>query len=193
MEKSDISLIGTDDEKSKNKMVNIQTLNQETLEQGRDESSETLRSDMSLKRKHNQSDDEKGKNKKIKSVESIRRKCLLHEDAEARKHPSITKLLASSECDHLINNDNQANSPLELCILLCLLKVVLSFAGSVIATRGKENRSRQGIRELQGFNLKKIKLSKSRYEETSRKLVTHEPDSASSVNIEVVELIHNFQ
>ncbi|KAL8090832.1 hypothetical protein AgCh_040050 [Apium graveolens] len=52
-------------------------------------------------------------------------------------------------------------------------------------------RSRQGIRELQGFNLKKIKLSKSRHEETSRKLVTHEPDSTSSVNIEVVELNHN--
>ncbi|KAK1405465.1 hypothetical protein POM88_005070 [Heracleum sosnowskyi] len=30
------------------------------------------------------------------------------EDAEARKHPSITKLLASSERTHLINNNNQA-------------------------------------------------------------------------------------
>ncbi|KAK1405471.1 hypothetical protein POM88_005076 [Heracleum sosnowskyi] len=30
------------------------------------------------------------------------------EIAEARKHPSITKLLASSERNHLINNDNQA-------------------------------------------------------------------------------------
>ena len=46
---------------------------------------------------------------------------------------------------------------------------------------------------LQGFNLKKIKLLKSRHEETSRKLVTHEPDSTSSVNIEVVELIHILQ
>ncbi|KAL1821390.1 probable nucleoredoxin 1 [Daucus carota subsp. sativus] len=35
-------------------------------------------------------------------------KCLLKEDAEARNHPSITKLLASSERNHLINKDNQA-------------------------------------------------------------------------------------
>ncbi|KAK1405470.1 hypothetical protein POM88_005075 [Heracleum sosnowskyi] len=37
-----------------------------------------------------------------------RMECLLREVAEARKHPSITKLLASSERNHLINNDNQA-------------------------------------------------------------------------------------
>ncbi|XP_074362254.1 putative nucleoredoxin 1 [Apium graveolens] len=36
-----------------------------------------------------------------------RMECLLREDAEARKRPSITKLLASSERTHLINNRNQ--------------------------------------------------------------------------------------
>ncbi|XP_074369735.1 putative nucleoredoxin 1 [Apium graveolens] len=37
-----------------------------------------------------------------------RMECLLREDAEARKHPSITKLITSSERTHLINNRNQA-------------------------------------------------------------------------------------
>ena len=44
-----------------------------------------------------------------------------------------------------------------------------------------------------GFKLKKITAVKSRHEEPSQKLVTHEPDSTSSVNIEVIEVVHNFQ
>lgn len=38
-----------------------------------------------------------------------RMECILREDAEAREHPSITKLLASSERNHLINNNNQVH------------------------------------------------------------------------------------
>lgn len=58
-----------------------------------------------------------------------RLECISREDARARKHPFITKLLASSECTHLINNNNQVFICSSICFL-CLpfdMSVILYF------------------------------------------------------------------